>query len=320
LQDPDFANLRILIAGDLMLDSYGAGSVNRQSPEAPVEILDLHQTEHRAGGAANVALNVASLGALPVLTGLKGDDLEGKTMDLLLQRSGISTDLLLTLASHTTTHKTRYLDGSRHLLRVDRENMPHLSPAQKEQQRILFEQGMHQARAVVLQDYEKGYFTPENIGGFLTLCREAGLPVAVDPKREHFWLYRGVDLFKPNFKELETALATKIDDLPEACREARQRLQCRILLVTLADKGICWLDDEGFGRLPAHPRRVVDVCGAGDSVVAAGACALAAGLPTSVIASYANLCGGLACEYSGTHPVGWELLQSALKAIPSDNT
>lgn len=304
---PVWPSLRILVAGDLILDTYGIGQVSRQSPEAAVEVLDLLEWQHRVGGAGNVALNLVGLGHEVRLLATVGQDPEASILRGLLHHAGVSDRYLGTLSGVPTTHKTRFLDGERHLLRVDREQRNPQDPAID----LLLEQGLDQAldgcNALVLQDYEKGFFNPVRIARFIQLGRERGIPVCVDPKHLHFWEFQGVDLFKPNLKELEQALGRKIrtdnQELEQACAEARERLNCRLLLVTMADMGLCWMDEQGFGRLETSPIAVVDVCGAGDSVIAAAACALASGMEVRHIAAWSNLCGGLACLKSGTQPL-----------------
>jgi len=314
---PDFERIHVAVAGDLMLDTYCTGTVRRQSPEAPVEVLDWENRMDRAGGAANVALNIVGLGGQAQLTGWIGKDPEGNIIRDLLQQNNIADPGLMELQDYPTTHKTRYLHGSRHLLRVDHESRIKAFEELMARQLDVLGKVLNGCQAVVLQDYEKGYFNPLNIPLILSLCKEYKVPVAVDPKRDQFWLFQGVDLFKPNLKELSEALGRKIslegDDLQKACLETRGRLGCRILMVTLGDQGIAVLDEHGFFRLDGHPRNVVDVCGAGDSVIAAATCCLALGLGSNDIAALANLCGGLACERSGTHPVSLAQIQESLK-------
>jgi rfaE bifunctional protein kinase chain/domain len=316
---PDFDRIQVAVAGDLMLDTYCIGTVRRQSPEAPVEVLDWENRIDRAGGAANVALNIMGLGGHAQLTGWIGKDAEGSIIRDLLQQNHIAAHGLMELGEYPTTHKTRYLHGSRHLLRVDHESRVKVSEALMARQMEVLGKLLVGCQAVVLQDYEKGYFNPHNIPSILSLCKQSKVPVAVDPKKDHFWLFQGVDLFKPNLKELSEALGRKLslegDDLQTACKEARDRLGCRILMVTLGDQGIALLDEHGFFRLDGHPRNVVDVCGAGDSVIAAAACCLALGLGSDDIAALANLCGGLACERSGTHPVSLAQIHESLKQM-----
>jgi len=318
---PLWPSLRILVAGDLILDTYGIGHVSRQSPEAAVEVLDLFEWQHRVGGSGNVALNLAGLGLKVHLMATVGQDPEAGILRDLLQNAGISDRYLGALSDVPTTHKTRFLDGKRHLLRVDREQRNPQHPDID----LLLEQGLDLALegcdALVLQDYEKGFFNPERIARFIQKGRERGIPICVDPKHLHFWEFKGVDLFKPNLKELEQALQRKIrtetSELEEACTEARERLSCRLLLVTMADQGLCWMDDQGFGRLEARPVEVVDVCGAGDSVIAAATSAYAAGMSVQDIAAWSNLCGGLACLKSGTQPLVLAEVLSHMNSRPT---
>jgi len=318
---PDFDRIHLAVAGDLMLDTYCTGTVRRQSPEAPVEVLDWENRVDHAGGAANVALNIMGLGGQAKLTGWIGKDSEGSIIRDLLQQNHIAVNGLMELGDYPTTHKTRYLHGSRHLLRVDHESRIQVSEELIARQLDVLGEVLRGCHAVVLQDYEKGYFNPRNIQSILTLCKQYQVPVAVDPKKDQFWLFQGVDLFKPNLKELSEAMGRKLslegDDLQMACQETRDRLGCRILMVTLGDQGVAVSDEHGFFRQEGHPRNVVDVCGAGDSVIAAAACALALGLGSADIASLANLCGGLACERSGTHPVTLAQIHESLKQTVS---
>lgn len=296
-----------MVAGDLMLDTCCTGTVHRRSPEAPVDVLDWESRMDSAGGAANVALNIQGLGAQVGLTGWIGKDQPGLLLRELLQQNKISDQGIMELLDFPTTHKTRYLNGSKHLLRVDHESRIPIRRELIEQQSGVLEELLSNCNAVVMQDYDKGYFNASNIKDLISLCQQHCIPVAVDPKKDHFWLYQGVDLFKPNLKELEQALGRPVslegNDLEEACAETRNRLGCRILMVTLGEQGIAVMNQEGWFRRKGNPRNVVDVCGAGDSVIAAAACGLALGLCSMQIADLANLCGGLACEHSGTRPV-----------------
>ncbi|MFZ9969049.1 MAG: bifunctional heptose 7-phosphate kinase/heptose 1-phosphate adenyltransferase [Bacteroidia bacterium] len=304
---PVWPALRFLVAGDLMLDTYAVGKVNRQSPEAPVEVLELEHERKSVGGAGNVALNLVGLGHEVRLMSTLGKDVEGATLRQLLFEAGVSVDFLGELPSTPTTHKIRYLDGVRHLLRVDHEKVDSVNPAVDHHLDQQLENALDSVDVLVLQDYEKGFFNPQRIERLIQKGQEKGILVGVDPKREHFWEFRGVDLFKPNLKELEQALGRPIPvdtpQLEEACRETRERLGCRLLLVTLAERGVCWMDHGGFGRLETKRIDVVDVCGAGDSVIAAASAALASGMSPQQIAGWSNLAGGMACLKSGTQPL-----------------
>lgn len=303
-----------------MLDTYCTGTVHRKSPEAPVDVLDWESKVESAGGAANVALNIRGLGASASLTGWIGNDPAGILIRELLQQNQITDKGLMNLPNYPTTHKTRYLNGSKHLLRVDHESRIPIREDWMDQQSGILKSLLPGCDAVVMQDYDKGYFNASNTQSLISLCLQQRIPVAVDPKKDQFWLYKGVDLFKPNLKELEQALGRSIslqgDELRDACRQTRERLGCRILMVTLGEHGVAVMDQESWFRREGPPRHVVDVCGAGDSVIAAAACGLAKGLSAMQIADLANLCGGLACEYSGTRPVTREqILASGISTV-----
>jgi rfaE bifunctional protein kinase chain/domain len=313
---PELNQIKVLVAGDLMLDTFCTGTVHRKSPEAPVDVLDWESKVDCAGGAANVALNILGLGAGTKLTGWIGNDHAGNLVRELLQQNQISDEGLMELPNSPTTHKTRFLNGSKHLLRVDRESRIPIREDLMEQQTGVLESLLQGCDAVVMQDYDKGYFNAYNTQNLISLCQRHQIPVAVDPKKDQFWLYRGVDLFKPNLKELEQALGRSLslegDELRDACRETRERLGCRILMVTLGERGMAVMDQETWYRTEGLPRHVVDVCGAGDSVIAAAACGLARGLNAKPIADLANLCGGLACEHSGTRPVTLDQIRDSI--------
>lgn len=314
---PAFEHIKVVVAGDLMLDTYCKGTVHRRSPEAPVDVLDWESSTDNLGGAANVALNIHRLNAQVALTGWIGNDVPGQIIRDLLKQNKIDDQGLMELTKFPTTHKTRYLHDSKHLLRVDHET--HIPALQELIHRQIqeFDSVVQGSHAVVLQDYDKGYFNGENIREFIASCQKKQIPIAVDPKKTHFWNYQGVDLFKPNLKELQQALGRSVtpdddDDLQAACQEARDRLACRILMVTLGERGIAVLDQHGWFRVEGLARKVVDVCGAGDSVIASAACGLALGWNAQQIAELANICGGLACEHSGTHPVTLAQIQATL--------
>jgi len=304
---PLWPSLRFLVAGDLMLDTYAVGKVHRQSPEAPVEVLEHEEELNRVGGAGNVALNLVGLGHKVRLLSTVGRDVEGDLLRQLLLQAHVSVDFLGESPWGPTTHKIRYLDGNRHLLRVDREKVNAEDPTVDLLLESHLDNALDSIDVLVLQDYEKGFFNPQRIKHLIKRAHEQGLIVGVDPKREHFWDFEGVDLFKPNFKELEQALGqtVAIDSpaLEEACRHTRDRLGCGLLLVTLAERGVCWMNEAGFGRLETHRIDVVDVCGAGDSVIAAATAALASGMSAQQIAEWSNLAGGMACLKSGTQPL-----------------
>ena len=319
----DFSRLRALVVGDVMLDEYLWGDVERISPEAPVPVVALRDRVLRPGGAANVALNVAALGAGVTLIGLRGDDEAGVSLGRALREAGLDDATLVATPRRRTTRKARVMSGGQQLLRVDTEDT---HPADAEEVELAWAAAReaaarHRPDVIVLEDYDKGALTPELIARVTELARSSGIPVAVDPKARNFWAYRGVALFKPNLKELTEALPA-LEGEPElnarldAGHEAlRERLAHERSLVTLGAGGAYLRSGTGAGaRVAAHPREVADVCGAGDSVIAVASLALAGGLPDASLLGLANLAGGLACEHVGVRPVRADELAAGIAA------
>ncbi len=305
-----FAGLTALVVGDVMLDAYLWGRVERISPEAPVPVVQVTRRSARLGGAANVALNLRALGANAMVASATGNDPQANDLHRIFSDEGLATAGLLRMDSRTTTVKTRVISGSQHVVRVDEEMDADLPPA-------LEEHFLHHAIAllrstsphvVVFEDYDKGVLTPGVIAGLTAEAHRMGIPVAVDPKRRHFFDYREADLFKPNLKELRDGLkvdlpAGNMDLLRGAVRMLEARLANSTSLITLSEHGIYAHRRGEETILPAHHRTIADVSGAGDTVIAVAALCLALGLPLPQLAAWANLAGGLVCEHVGVVPV-----------------
>jgi rfaE bifunctional protein kinase chain/domain len=318
-----FPQLRVVVAGDIMLDAYVVGEVNRVSPEAPVSVLDVRERDARPGGAANVAENAKALGARVAVCALVGADEKGMELERVLAARGIDTSALVTDSTRPTTVKTRFMSAGQHLLRADDESSHPVGGEAEAALLASFNALLDRMRpdVVILEDYDKGTLTEQTIPAFLDACRSRSIPVAVDPKLRQFRLYRGAQIFKPNFKELKEGTGfhgvTKSDSRGiEAAIEALMEQQHpEIALITLSELGV-WVHAPSRGtlhdRIPAHERKIVDVSGAGDSVIAAAALLYACGVPPRELASTANLAGGLACERPGVHPVSASELMAAL--------
>ncbi len=309
-----FAGLRCLVVGDVMVDRYLTGVVSRQSPEAPVPILDLQNSDARLGGAANVALNLTDFCRSVSLCSILGSDEAAEDFRHLLEVSGIDGSALVTVPDRPTTVKTRLMDANGHLMRVDRESTAPISEetialVQKRLHGLITSQSID---LVILQDYNKGLLQPTLIEGVLELCQESEIPVAVDPKFEHISAYQGVDLFKPNLVELEAILGDKIeptqDALDQAALKLAKQLSYKRLLVTLSSAGIYYRSNAESAIIPAYPRQIRDVCGAGDTVIAIAALALASESSLPKIAQIANLAGGIVCEFPGVKAISRDLL------------
>lgn len=304
-----FAKLNILVVGDVMIDRYLTGQVDRISPEAPVPVVRLNERDNRLGGAANVALNLAALGATPYLCSIIGQDENGQLFKDLLPKQGISAKALITSKTRKTTVKTRVIAQQQHLLRVDTEDTHDVSDHERSQllktiQDILDNKDIH---AILFQDYNKGVLSRKSISEIMLEAVKRDIPTAVDPKKVNFWAYKHATLFKPNLKEIRAQLTfsvePKLESLQKAAAEIKGRLGNQMTLITLSEHGL-FVDKKGSGQLlAAVPRNITDVCGAGDTVISVATAALASGLDMNTIATLANLAGGQVCEKVGVVPV-----------------
>jgi rfaE bifunctional protein kinase chain/domain len=313
-----FQELQVLVVGDVMLDRYLYGNVTRISPEAPVPIVEWASEESRLGGAANVALNLKNLGAAPFLLGVVGQDLDGEHFFDLMPQAALQNQWLISCPERRTTVKTRVMAGNQQLLRLDKEQTDALPKASqlKLLQKFLEVLEQKPIHTIIIQDYDKGTLTPFLITEILAEAKKRGIPVAVDPKFRNFWAYKGVDLFKPNLKEVKDALKMAITPHEASLRHAsqliREKLGNKTTFITLSEHG-SYIDDENQGLLlPTLPRNVADVCGAGDTVISIAALALALGLPNAEIALLANLAGGQVVEKSGVASVDPAQLKNEL--------
>lgn len=305
-----FNDLNVLIVGDVMIDSYLWGKVDRISPEAPVPIISVTNRENRLGGAANVALNVAALGATPIICSVIGRDDNADLFEQLLQQSSLSSEGMVHSEFRPTSVKTRIISSEQHLLRVDEEKTDLLNESESLDLLSHFEKIIDTNRidVVIMQDYNKGVLSEKVIEAVIKTCREKGIPTAVDPKKEQFLSYRNVDLFKPNLKELREGLKVDFNaDFDTSLKVAIEKLEAslnnRISLVTLSERGIACSTEGKWFQLPAHNRKIIDVSGAGDTVISVAALCLALELEPETLARLSNLAGGLVCENVGVVPI-----------------
>jgi rfaE bifunctional protein kinase chain/domain len=308
----------VLIIGDVMLDRYLTGSVSRISPEAPVPVV-LHQaTEDRLGGAANVALNIKALGSQPILCTVAGTDREGQALiDQILPQYAIETAGIVLSNTRCTTIKTRVLGNNQQMLRIDREDVHGLSADETAQllDRVRLLLDTRPIRVIIFQDYNKGVLSVEVIETVIAWAKTRGIPTAVDPKKANFFAFKGVDLFKPNLKEIRDsapfAVQAKLESLEQAANFLRASLQNRYTMITLSEKGLYLDNESGAGHIyPTKERNVADVSGAGDTVISIAALGLGAGLELSTLAVLSNLGGGQVCECAGVVPVDPALLKA----------
>ncbi len=316
-----FNALKVLIIGDVMLDSYIWGAVERISPEAPVPIINVKKKDFRLGGAANVALNISSLGATPILCALIGDDDDGKKLLQRMEERGMSKEGIVISDERPTTVKTRVIASHQHVVRVDEESDLEASTGEEQAMMEKITRLLPQCQVVIFEDYDKGAINPSIIDKTVALAIQQNIPTIVDPKKRNFLAYKNVTLFKPNLKELREGLkidvvASNQKQMELAAATLREKLQARGVMVTLSEHGI-FIDFENQKvKLPAHQREIADVSGAGDTVVSVAALCTALKLEAKTIASLSNLAGGLVCQHVGVVPIDKnELMSEALKEL-----
>ena len=311
-----FNSKRIAIIGDVMIDSYLWGKADRISPEAPVPVVSVTKRESRMGGAANVAINIKSMGATPIMLAMIGDDEKGREFLHLMSDLNIDSKGIVVDASRKTTVKHRIIASAQHLLRVDDE----LSTSLNQEQEKAFAKhcisilSANKPDAIIFEDYDKGNLTQYIIETVVAFAMENGIPTLVDPKKRNFDFYKHVTLFKPNFKELVEGI--KIENLPkdnpkaifEAANSLRDKLQAKYVLVTLSEHGVIITNGDSYFHMPAQKNEISDVSGAGDTVISVISLALSCGLEMDKMATIANIAGGLVCEKSGVVPVDKEQL------------
>ena len=307
---------RVAVVGDAMLDVYLRGEVDRISPEAPVPVVHVHDRRYALGGAGNVAQNVRAVGATCDLVATIGDDFGGRQICTMLGAMSASLGSLVTVNRPTTT-KTRVVARSQQVVRVDEEDDADL--AGDDVHRLLFavRNAVAEADALVLEDYNKGVLVPQVIQAAMDAARSKEIPIVVDPKYRNFFLYRGATIFKPNRRELESAMGADLDvDHPDALIATLNRLQAEHLLLTLGDRGMVLVSADGtFKRVPTMAREVYDVVGAGDTVTAYLALILAAGGTPAEAAVIANFAAGVEVGKPGAATVSAEEVISAYDAF-----
>ncbi len=314
-----FSNLKVLVIGDVMLDSYVWGKVERISPEAPVPVLNVVKREYRLGGAGNVLLNVQSLGAQAIICTVIGDDREGDVLESELKARGLSCAGVLRSETRITTIKERIIASSQQIVRVDTETDQLIT--QKESDGLLrrIEELLPGCDVVIFEDYDKGVLSENLIRDVIGMTLRLGIPTVVDPKKRNFLAYKKTSLFKPNLKELREGLKADFNpDNPDSLKETVQllidTLQAEGALITMSERGVYINYKEEKHHLPAHIRHIADVSGAGDTVISIAACCLAMKLPPQQIAALSNLGGGLVCEKVGVVPIEKErLIAEALR-------
>ncbi|MGH2575329.1 MAG: D-glycero-beta-D-manno-heptose-7-phosphate kinase [Ignavibacteria bacterium] len=311
--DKIFKNSRkkhIAIIGDVMLDKYVYGDVNRISPEAPVQVVDINKTEYKLGGAANVANNVKTLEAEPILIGVIGDDLEGDIFLETMKKQSLRADGIFKDVTRPTTSKTRVIAHAQHILRIDSEIKQNIIGKIQNNVLSFIKSNIDDFESVILQDYNKGVLSKKVINEIIAICNASNKPILVDPKFDNFFEYKHVTVFKPNRKEIQDVMGVRIDGEDssiEIGKKLLEILKCEWLILTRGEKGMMLFDKEKHKtvvhNIPTRARNVADVSGAGDTVISTLAVSLCGDATIKEAIVLANQAAGLVCEEVGIVPI-----------------
>lgn len=317
-----FNHTKIGVIGDIMLDTYWWGNVDRISPEAPVPIVNLKRKEIRVGGAANVALNLRALGAPTTVFAVIGNDLEGSDLKGLLETGGIQTKYIHASADRVTTNKVRVMGRNQQMMRLDHEHTNDINAAEEAQ---LFKNFCAFVEAekpslIILEDYNKGVLTASLIQSVIDFCNQKGIPTAVDPKQKNFLAFKGCTLFKPNLKEVKEGLKIEIPqinaaELLKVHNALNAQMTNAISFITLSEHGVFIAGNNDHKLIPTHIRNIADVSGAGDTVIAVASLVYAASKDMVLAAEMANIAGGLVCELVGTAPIDKAVLAAEVNKL-----
>lgn len=321
-----FNNLNVVVIGDIMVDSYQWGKVERISPEAPVPICAVTKIENRLGGAGNVALNLKAMGANPILCSVIGKDSNGENLLHLMQQEGMTTDYILESKDRPTTTKTRIIGNNSQMLRIDNESIETLDSEEESAflKRIESLFSKTKIDVVIFQDYDKGVITERVITTTTTKAKKNNIPITVDPKHRNFSLYKNVTMFKPNLKELKEGLKIEFEtptkeNLENAALLLKDKQRIEKVFITLSEYGVFFADysskQANVVLLPANVRKIADVSGAGDTVISLASLCLALNIEPKEIAKISNLAGGLVCEEVGVVPINKDRLYRELLAL-----
>lgn len=317
-----FSKLHVVVVGDVMLDNYRWGEVERISPEAPVPVVAIHKSESRLGGAANVALNCRALGAKVTIASVIGDDEDGKILVALLQGQDIHTDLIHQSDKRITTSKTRILSRNQQMLRLDSEIKEELNVRDEHSfiDATLRYLQIQKPDILIFEDYNKGVLKDNVIEKIIRHCKSLDILVAVDPKLNHFLSYKGVDIFKPNLKEVREGLHLSLQQIEEEKMDEvhevlYQHLQHQVSFVTLSEKGVYFNNGKEGKIIPSHRRNIADVSGAGDTVISVAAMVYAITKDAGKMAAWSNIAGGLVCEEVGVVPIDPEKLVAEIQKL-----
>ena len=319
-----FLSMKVGVIGDVMLDTYIWGKVDRISPEAPVPVVSMQKKDYRIGGAGNVALNCKSLGADVSILSVIGDDRDSILLTELFESNNIKTEHLVKTSNRLTTSKTRVISRNQQMMRLDSEVTHDLESADENALLLQIAKFIEHEDPDVLifEDYNKGILTERIIDNAVSLCRASGIITTVDPKRKNFFSYRNVDVFKPNLKEVKEALNLLVDEvdlkmLKDIHAQLEKVLQHQVSLITLSEKGIFYQHGPKASLIPSHLRNIADVSGAGDTVIAVASLVYTSTGNPHLMAEIANIAGGLVIQEVGTVAIEKEKLQHECELLLS---
>jgi len=302
-----FRGINVAVIGDMMLDGYFWGDVKRISPEAPVPIVEIDSEFFRFGGAANVALNISKLGGNAISFGVIGNDNDGKIFSELLNDENINPEFIIKDSSRPTTNKTRVISADQHIVRIDKESKFQISEDIENKLFSSLENIINEIDSIILQDYNKGVLTSTLIKRVIKLANKYDKIITVDPKFDNFFEYKNATLFKPNRKEAEDAFGIRINSeksIKNAGYQLLEKLDVKYCLLTLGEDGVGVFEkDKTYVQIPTFARKVLDVSGAGDTVISTITMALTAGCNIKESAFLANYAGGMVCEIAGIVPI-----------------
>ena len=317
-----FSKKKVLVLGDVMMDAYLQGKVNRISPEAPVPIVDIEERYYRLGGAANVALNLQSLSATPILCSVIGDDVKGRHFTQLMSEKQLDTSALIPSEDRKTTIKYRVVGNRLQMLRIDEEDRHSLNGKETASYLSKINEIIENQKidAIIFEDYDKGVLTPEVIHAVVGWARSHGVIVTVDPKKKNFNQYQTVTLFKPNLQELREGAEVpagdfSMEEVNAVMKEWAAKKSIDLVFTTLSERGVALYDrrNDSFYSQPAYLRKISDVSGAGDTVISVATLCLTAGLDAVRTVQIANLSGGIVCEHSGVVPIPVEQMRQEIE-------
>ena len=318
----DISKMKVAVIGDVMLDTYWWGNVDRISPEAPVPVVAVSKREKRIGGAGNVALNVRSLGASVALLTIVGNDEEGAQLIKLMQDQNIDTRFVLESKKRITTNKIRIISRNQQMLRLDAEHTEDIDQSDETKLQGQVEKYILSEKpdVVIFEDYNKGILTKNIITHSIGLCNNNNIPTTVDPKRKNFFEYKKATLFKPNLHEVFTSLnllpeEISGDMLSDIHLKLKEKLHHCISMITLSEKGIFYQENSIKNIISSHRRNIADVSGAGDTVIAVASLVYASSKNIHLAAEVANIAGGIVCEEVGTVAINKEKLLKECKEL-----